>query len=294
MTPAWADPPFDIEIVVFDYDGTLANDQSIQFHLFNKTDNTQMAVPWTEWSNIAHLVGQTPPYDNYETRTNPQVEEKAGTFREFTDGIDGNNFPRSINLNLTGTPDGSGPVKPELLQAYEGPAFKQLQEATKTRVGAQYTFLDTLRGQSPEKLREGFLILQTKGLINYVPPVENFMGLGTPQWDGLKGPEPLRKAISMGANILDKVQKSILETQKKTRVRFIFYDDTFANISGCNQFFKSKVSRWPNIEIINTFMGKTAISKTFVIKNVDETLLDGASCVELLDHALLPEGVPSK
>src|SRR5262249_1365408 len=96
------------------------------------------------------------PYGRYLVTLDP----KSGTFRDFhTDA----SFLKDLKSALK---------KPG--NHWQGPRWKEFQAMMETPETARRATFITARGQSAEAIHAGFVYLQKKGFIRYVPPKENF------------------------------------------------------------------------------------------------------------------------
>jgi len=242
----------------FDWDDNIFN-MPTQILLTNKTTGEEVGVSTAEFALVREEVGKTGKYQDYESRS----DAKTGALRRFgDDSAEGDQaFGNDVDKALS-TPG----------YAWQGPSWHAFQQALGNEETAKHTTLITARMHAPESIRAGLEALQRRGLIKYLPPLENIYPVNCPKLAPLLGgsaSSPAAAKAKVMMDVLDKLNVAPfgpdayrVTTPDAKGKAFVhlwgFSDDDFGNFSKAVTVLSDEVKqgRWPNVKISVFFTGK--------------------------------------
>jgi hypothetical protein len=212
--------------------------------------------------------GKESPYADFELRNDP----KTGSFRNFNDS----NPDGFVN-------DVLGAVDPANFAKRKGPAWDSIVYALSNPETAARTCFITARQHSRETLLKAFAALQKRGLIKFLPSLENLNPVGNPELVKLYGKDTPQAKVQVMAQSLDELAKQPLlastppvhgrdgASNERLHV-WSFTDDDHDNFQAAvdelGQLMRADPARWQNVKIELYHVPKNkALRKAVVLKS---------------------------
>ena len=143
---------------------------------------------------------------------------------------------------------------------WQGPSWAAFAEALSRPPTARWAGIVTARGHSREHILEAFRYLQTRGLIQHLPSLENIYPVG--KTDPMAKVEAMFKPIdSVEAVPIARGAEWIVNPEKNAMARrhlFSYSDDTWENVEAVLRTVGGRVARgfWKDVKFVIYFTGQ--------------------------------------
>ncbi len=238
--------------------------------IYNKTSGEPKEVSTHDWVRAKNLVGlEGTEYEDFEVR--------ADSYRNFRDkDASGSNFIDDV-LGAIDEDDGK--------MNWKGPAWDSFVLACSNEKTAKQTTVITARGHEPKTIHRALQELQKRGLIKYIPPVENLWTVTNANFSqyfqksfgkvvqagSVSSPSAAKAEVMI--ELLDRISKRKLspETSGDGEFKFLaadgknfntghlwgFSDDDYDNFKKALDVLQPEVDkgRWPNVKITIMYTG---------------------------------------
>ncbi len=249
----------------FDWDDNIFF-TSTKVIIYNKKTDEPLEVSTEKWAHVKNLVGaKDTGYEDYEIRSD--------SFINFRDkDKKGSNFLDDVFSAIDNDPEGK--------LHWKGPAWDSFVLALSSKKTAEQTTIITARGHEPKTIHRALKELKKRGLIEFVPPVENIWPVTNENFSAtfqsvfgrkvqagsVKSPSSAKAEVMM--EILDQISKresgnsdKFLSSDGKTYFSghlWGFSDDDFDNFKKAREVLQPEVDkgRWPNIKITLIYTGE--------------------------------------
>jgi len=251
---------------IFDWDDNIAF-MPTKIYLFHKETNQEVSITTQQYAEIrGDLKAGVGEWGAYRIDRDPV----RGSFRRFEDRTDGNYFLEDL-IEMVTSPN---------FHKMKGPVWEQMITALSTEYTAKQFFILTARSNPPEEIYEGLQELHRRGIIRYLPPLENIYSAQNPA-------EPEQAKADRIAQHLDRQSKVVVSAQgpevldrdgvTKTRVHLMgFSEDDWGNFVRVLETVQEGVKRgkWRNVKVVLKYTGNNPLGAQMrdVVVKSDGTL----------------------
>ncbi len=239
--------------------------------IYDKTSGEPKEVSTHEWVRAKNLIGlEATEYENYEIRSD--------SYKNFRDSdASGSNFVDDV-LGAIDEDDGK--------MHWKGPAWDSFVLACSTEKTAKQTTVITARGHEPKTVHRALLELKRRGMIKFVPPVENLWTVTNSNFStyfqktfskaavagSVSSPSAAKAEVMK--ELLDRISKKSSKSSSESldnEFKFLspdgksysngqlwgFSDDDYDNIKKALDVLQPEVDkgRWPNVKITIMYTG---------------------------------------
>lgn len=224
--------------------------------LYHKTTNDIITISTSEFAIYNSTIGKVGKYSDFEIRTTAD----NNSFKYFRDDIDNNTnyFLTDVATTLN-----------DINQKWKGPSWDEFIYALNNEKAVQWTYIVTARGHSSESIYAALIYMKEKGIIKYLPPIDNIHAVSNLKYDYLTGTSADKKAVVI-SDILNKItscnmpnninNETVIDhdgTSLQSLHVFGFSDDDLKNYDTIKDIISSKISDgyWQNIKISLFYTG---------------------------------------
>ncbi len=238
--------------------------------IYDKSTGEPKEVSTHDWVRAKNLIGlEGTEYENYEIRPD--------SYNNFRDkDANGSNFITDV---LEAIDEDEGKMH------WKGPAWDSFVLACSNEKTANQTTIITARGHEPKTVHRALLELKKRGMIQFVPPVENLWTVTNSNFSGnfqktfgkvaqagsVSSPSAAKAEVMK--ELLDRISKRNLskEASGDGEFKFLasdgktyspghlwgFSDDDYDNIKKAHEVLQPEVDkgRWPNVKITIMYTG---------------------------------------
>jgi hypothetical protein len=251
---------------IFDWDDNIAF-MPTDVYIYDKLTGAERVITTQVYAEIRDdLKNGSGKWGRFEVRRG----NGTGTFRRFEKGVGTNYFLEDLKKMVEG---------PEF-EKRKGPVWHDMIEALSTDYSARQFFILTARSNPPEEIYEGFKYLLAKGIIKYLPPLENLYSAANPANPSAAKADKF--AMHLYRQSMAQVHHTAPEVlgrdgNQDERTHLVGYsDDDWGNFEAILNVSVAgiKAGKWSNVKITLKYTGRDPRGKNMrsVVIKSDATL----------------------